>query len=344
MANYYIPIKYLLENILDADIILPSKISNQTIELGNKYSPSFVCMPFKYTLGTMIESLERGANVLIQAGGGRRYGYYSELQEKILKDLGYEFRLFNLVIVKPDLKRIYKIFKKIDKNFNVFKALYYIYIIRKMIIYMDKIDDYVRKNIGFEVNKNEFEKTISLMNDEFSKVKNPIKLYRVYRKYKKIIKKIPINKPKDCLKVGVIGELYTVMEPFSNYFLEKELASFNIQIKRFTNLDYLIFKNKKVRKKALRKTKKYQKYQMGADSSSNIYFAKYLCKNNYDGIIHIKSSFCTPEIAAMPIIDKVCKEYDVPIIYFSFDSNTSEVGIKTRLEAFNDMLEMRRNK
>jgi predicted nucleotide-binding protein (sugar kinase/HSP70/actin superfamily) len=343
MANYCIPIKYLLENILDVDIIEPLKITSKTISLGTKYSPDFVCMPFKYTLGTMIESLQKDANVLIQAGGGCRYGYYHELQEKILKDLGYEFKLYNLVSCgKTDIKKIYKIFKKIDKNFNIFKALYYLYITRNMIIYMDKVDDYIRKNIGFEQTKGSFIKLNNEMLQNFSSVKNPIKLYLVYKKYFKLIKKIKTNKPKNCLKVGVIGELYTVMEPFSNYFLETELARFNIEIKRFTNVNYLLFKNKKVIKKALRKTKEFQLYKMGADATTNVYWAKYLCLNNYDGIIHIKSSFCTPEISAMPIINKVCSKYNVPIIYFSFDSSTSEVGIKTRLEAFKDMIEMRK--
>ena len=32
------------------------------------------------------------------------------------------------------------------------------------------------------------------------------------------------------------------MEPFSNYFLEKELANHEIEIKRFTNVDYLLFR------------------------------------------------------------------------------------------------------
>ena len=81
---------------------------------------------------------------------------------------------------------------------------------------------------------------------------------------------------------------------------------------------------------------------MGADAADNIARAKYLCQNNYDGIIHIKSSFCTPEIGAMPIINKVCHDYNVPVIFFSFDANTSETGIKTRLEAFYDMIEMRK--
>jgi len=80
---------------------------------------------------------------------------------------------------------------------------------------------------------------------------------------------------------------------------------------------------------------------MGADASDNIIRTVDMCKEEFDGIIHIKSSFCTPEIGSMGIINKVCKDYDVPVLFFSFDSNTSKVGLKTRLEAFNDMIEMR---
>ena len=83
---------------------------------------------------------------------------------------------------------------------------------------------------------------------------------------------------------------------------------------------------------------------MGADASDNIARCKYLCREDYDGIIHIKSSFCTPEIGAMPIINKIANTYQKPVLFFSFDSATSETGIKTRLEAFYDMLEMRKDK
>ncbi len=344
MGKYNIPVKYLLSKITHCIIIEPEKITSKTIELGNKYSPSFVCTPFKYTLGTMIESLDKGANVIIQAGGGCRYGYYAELQEQILKDLGYDFKLYNLVTASNlNVKKLYNIFKKIDKKFSVIKAIYYLYITKNMIRYMDKIDDYVRLNIGFS-DKKSYKKLMDEMLDKFIKVKNPISLYAIYKKYNKKIKKVKVNKPKDCIKVGVIGELYTIMEPFANYFLEEELAKYNIEIKRFTNINYLLFTNKKVSKKALLNTKEFQKYKMGADASSNVYFAKYLCLKNYDGIIHIKSSFCTPEISSMVLINKVCEKYNKPVIYFSFDSSTSEVGIKTRLEAFYDMIEMRRNR
>ena len=343
MGNYSVPAKYLLSHITNLEIKIAPKITSKTIELGNKYSPEFVCTPFKYTLGTFIESLDEGANVLVQAGGGCRYGYYSELQIKILDDLGYNFEYINLVSEgKTDIKKIYKHMKKLDPNFRILKGLYYLFITSKMIKYMDICDDYIRMNIGFEKEKDSFIKLNKKMLLEFSKAKGYFDLRKIYKKYYKKMKNIEVDKPSNCLKIGIIGELYTIMEPFSNYYMEKELASYGIEVKRFTNVHYLLFEKKNKVKKYLKNTKEYIKYKMGADAADNIARTKYLCENNYDGIIHIKSAFCTPEIGAMPIINKICKKYNVPVIFFSFDSNTSEVGIKTRLEAFYDMLEMRK--
>ena len=132
------------------------------------------------------------------------------------------------------------------------------------------------------------------------------------------------------------------MEPFSNYFLEKELASMNIEIKRFTNASYLLYQKRFRTKKYLRYISKYCKYTLGADGMDNVYRSKYLIDEGYDGIIHTKPFGCTPEIGAIPIIRKVCQDGKMPIIFFSFDSQTSEAGIKTRLEAFYDMLKIKK--
>lgn len=341
MGDYCIPARYLFSHIVNCDVLIPPTITKNTIELGTKYSPEFVCTPFKYTLGTLIETLDKGANTLIQFGGGCRYGYYFELQEQILKDLGYEFTYINLISKgKTDIKKIYKDIKKIDPKFKVFKGLYYLLITIKMVKYMDKVDDYIRCNIGFSDSKR-IERYHKGMLREFSNVRGYFHLKRVYKKYFNKIKDIPVNKPNDCMKVGIIGELFTVMEPFANYNLEKELAKNKIEVKRYTNADYLLFKKSKMGKKYLKKTKEVT-YNMGADATDNIGRTKEMCEEGYDGILHIKSTFCTPEIGAMPIINKICKEYQVPVLFLSFDANTSETGLKTRLEAFYDMLEMRK--
>lgn len=343
LDNYSIPAYYVLSHISKLKIIKPPKITNKTVELGTKYSPDFVCTPFKYTLGTLLEVIEKGANTLFQFGGGCRYGYYGELQRKIIKDLGYDVSLDSLIIAgKTDLKRIYKLLKKYDPSIKLFKSIYYSLIGISMAIYMDKLDDYIRQNIGFEVSEGAFELLKENMLEELSNIKGYFNLRKVCKKYKKLFKKIEIDKPKDCIKVGLIGELYTLMESSANYDIEKDLAKHHIQIKRYTNVSYLLFKKRRKVKKSLKKLKNI-KYRMGADAVDNVCNTKELCEKGYDGIIHIKSSFCTPEIGAMPIINKVAKEYGVPVIFFSFDTNTSEVGIKTRLEAFYDMLEMRKN-
>ena len=343
LGDYYIPIKFLLTKLTKYKIIESPPITKKTIDLGSKYSPDFVCVPFKYNIGNFIETLDNGANVLIQAGGGCRYGYYSEVQEKILKDLGYNFEFYSLVDNdKITPLSLYHTFKKIDNRIPIYKMIYYIPLTILMIRYMDNIDNYIRLNIGFEVEKNSFINLKKEMLNSFKNCKGYFSLTKKYFKYKKAFKKLKINKPDNCLKVGIIGELYTSMEPFASYFLEKELANMNIEIKRFTNVSYLLYQKRLERKKNLNYIKEYCKYTIGADGMDNVYRAKYLIDQGYDGLIHIKPFGCTPEIGAIPIIRKVCQDYKMPIIYFSFDSQTSETGIKTRLEAFYDMLKIKK--
>ena len=343
LADYDVPARYLLNHITNYKIIKP-EINLNTIEIGSKHSPDFVCTPFKYTLGTLINGLDNGADTLIQFGGGCRYGYYAALQEEILKKIGYKFEMYNLITAgKTDIKRIKKIFKIIDPNIKIYKSLRYLIIAFSMVKYMDKIDDYIRENIGFEVDKGSFIRLKKKMLKDFYNCKGLFHLKRLYRKYKKRFRKIKIDKPKDYLKVGVIGELYTLMEDSANYNIEYELAKYKISIKRFTNVTYLLLKKRKKVRKYLRKMKNI-KYKLGADALDNVYHTKYLCKKKYDGIVHIKSSFCTPEIGAMPLINDIAKKNNVPVIFFSFDTNTSKVGVETRIEAFVDMLKMKKGR
>lgn len=343
IGNYYVPATYLFSKILHSEVISAPRISQKTIDLGVKYSPSFVCTPFKYTLGTMLEVIEEGADCVVQLGGGCRYGYYHELQRTIISDLGYDVKFINLIIGgRTSVFRIYRELKKIDKKFHKFKSLYYLFITLKMIKYMDLVDDYIRQYVGFQVNDGEMEKYNEEMLKEFSSCKGYFDLKRIYKKYYSLIRCVKVDIPRNITRVGIIGELYTIMEPFSNYFIEKSLASFNMSIKRYTNASYLMMIKGKFIKKNIKKYSKYVKYRMGADATDNIIRTVDMCRDGFDGIIHIKSSFCTPEIGSMGIINKVCSRYNVPVMFFSFDSNTSRVGLQTRLEAFNDMIEMRK--
>ena len=340
LGNYYIPIAYLISNITKCKVLIPPPITKKTLELGSINSPDYICVPFKYNLGNFIEALNNGANIILQAGGGCRYGYYAELQEQILKDLNYKFEFINFIEGNHvSIKKIYKFAKKLNPKLNILKYAYYGLNTILMIIIMDKLGKYSRENMGFEIEKNIFIKTESQFLTTLKRKKhNPIDIIFTYYKYKNKFKKIKINKPQNCLKVGIVGELYSIMEPYCNNNMEIKLAKYGIEVHRFTTLTYLLLKKKRNINRLLKKGKDYIKYHLGADATESIVISKELAELGYDGIIHLKSFGCTPEINAMPILERISNEYNIPIIYFSFDTGRSDVSIETRLEAFYDMM------
>jgi len=344
LGNYYIPIYYLLSRLaVNSEILTPPKMTKKTMELGEKYSPDSVCTPFKYQLGNFIESLDKGANVLMQAGGGCRFGYYAELQEQILRDLGYNFTFITLLDAKGvNVFTLYKKFKVMNPKLKRISFAYHFMLTIKMIEMLDDLEENIRNISAYEVNKGEIDAIHNKLLLDLKSVNNLRELFKFNNKYKQILSSVKLEKKSNQLKVGIVGELYTTMEPFSSFFLEKELAKMNVEVKRYTTVTYLLFKKGKEEKKLIKSANKYITYALGADGTESVAHSKELCEGGYDGIIHIKPFGCTPEVNAMPILQKISRDYNVPIIHFTFDMQTSETGVKTRLEAFYDMLKMKK--
>jgi len=345
LANYVYPIKFLLKKTTNVEVREAPKITKQTLEIGSKYSPDAVCLPFKYNLGNFIESLENGANVLMQAGGGCRYGYYAEVQEQILRDLGYDFEFISLAGkngINPI--SIYKALRKLNKRLCFIKYIYYLILFLLFVIFMDNIDVFYRENVAFEEEKGSFDKLRKHMLYSFSRNKGIFSLIVRYFKYKKLFKKIKINKPGDCLKVGVVGELYGSMEGNASLFLEKKLADMGISVRRYTNATYLILTKRFQVPFLLETCRDYCKYELGADGMDNVARSIILKEDEFDGIIHIKPFGCIPEISAVPILQKYKNDSGIPMLFLTFDVQTSEEGLNTRLEAFYEMLKMRKGK
>ena len=340
-GNYNVAVEVLVKVGLECDYLVTPPSTKKTLELGTKYSPDFVCSPFKHQLGCYIEAIEAGADVLIQVGGPCRLGYYGELHEQILKDLGYKVEFVNMAgadYSKP--LTFYNEFKKINPNLNLKKVTEGLLLAVKVVKVIDEVEDYIRQNVGFEIEEGSFDKIQKEFLNELRTVANKKELKNTYKKYMHRLKEIELNKPEHPLKVGFIGEYYTVMDPDSNHYMEKELAKKGIVIKRWMSLTNSFF-NSPV-KEIKKSIKDYAKYDMGATAMYTIMTALDYAKNHYDGIIHVKSAGCTPEIDAMPVLQKISEDYKIPIIYFSFDSQTSDVGINTRIEAFYDMMMMRK--
>jgi len=341
IGNYYIILKGLVNDLYpDAKVLPPPPITNRTIELGARCSPDFVCAPFKYNMGNYIEALDAGANVLLQTGTGCRFAYYGEVQKQILEDLGYDFTLLCLSRENTQARNAYRLLKSVDHKLRPGRfARAFVLALRKILL-MDEIENYIRQNVGFETVPDSFEALHLQLLKDLDRTRTFPQLRALRIKYRKQLKCLNVTKPDRYLRVGIVGELYTLMEPFSNYYLEKELAKSQIMVSRTMSASFLLLGKKA--NNPFRQSNGYLKYPIGATGADSVVQCKQYFDAGYDGVIHMKSYGCTPEINAMPALRNLSRDYGCPIMHLSFDTQLGETGMQTRLEAFVDMISMRK--
>ncbi|MCI8285410.1 MAG: hypothetical protein HFE90_09145 [Firmicutes bacterium] len=336
-SHYNIFIKYFVEKALDAEYIMQPQMTRRTIDIGSRYSPDYVCTPFKITLGSMIEALEAGADTIIMSPGPCRLGYYGELQEMILKELGYEFDFVNFSEYYTGyIKDMIKAMRRINPKASVPKITKTLAESAKIIMRLDEIEADYYKNCGFEINHGEYKKNWTKFLLAVETAENMRDVETAYKNAKKKFAAISISKPKNPIKVGIVGEYYTAVDSFANLDLAQKIADMGVEVHRWMNVTN---RNLRYRGKNLRvDIKDYCKYEMGPTSTANIWSARYYASHGFDGIIHAKSAGCTPEIDIMPTLQNISADYKIPILYLTYDSQTSDTGLDTRLEAFYDMI------
>lgn len=344
IGDYEVPYSILVEGCLNYKMMKCPPTTKKTVELGAKNSPDTVCTPFKILLGNYIEALNQGANVLAVLSVGCRLGFYDVLHKQILKDLGYEFEVLNLFeyASNPNPIKVFRLFNELNPELTQEKFQSVLNTAIRVTIDMDNLADFMRRNVAFELKKGMFEKNYSLYLNEARTVKSADEAITLFNKYEKIFKNIAINKPQKPLRIGLIGDLYTVMEPHGNCEIEKWLARNSIEIIRPINLTYLT-KTLFDPDSTIAKSGGYTKYYIGGNATNTVALAYEMASNEQvDGIIHMKAATCSPEITAMTILQNISKDYNLPVIYLTFDTETGEAGLHTRLEAFKDMLVMRK--
>lgn len=342
MGNYSIPVRTLAE-ALDCEILEPPRMTRRTLEIGARHSPEFVCIPFKYNLGNYIEALEAGANLLIQAGGGCRFGYYGEVQEAILRDLGYEFGMVRLV-GGFGAGEHYRDFKKVNPRLTMLRALSAYRVAIRQTRALDRVEDYLRRNSAFQIEQGEFERVHEEFLRSLDAARGVREIERLETSTLARMAEIPTERPDDLLRVGIVGELYVLMEPFSNNFVERELAKRGVEVHRFVTVSAMIDhagrKKQAYLDRMLGLAGPYLKYHIGADGTESVAMTHKLMRDGFDGVLHLKPFGCMPEVNAMSALQRLSRENTFPVLFISYDAQTSETGLTTRLDAFCDMLRM----
>ena len=345
-GHYNVLFEYFITHGLGQEYVVPPAITKRTMELGNRNSPDFVCSPFKFTLGCFLEAIEAGADTIVQVGGvvSCRLKYYGSLQEKIIKDLGYDITFVNLAKAdREHPKSFLSLIRELNPDFSMAKLLHTGVTVIAMLEALDRTQSRLNKYVGFETEDGAYDRAFrKFLNNLRTSKNNVFSVLKIYNGTKKEMQAIPVDMPENPIRIAMIGEYYTVMDDYSSHNIEKKMAKYGMYVERWMNVsNTLIHYSAPKRRKVIRD---YVKYDMGVTTTSNVGFALQCAKRGFDGVIHLKSFGCTPEIDAMPVLRNICSDYDVPILFFSFDCQNADTGIETRLEAFYDMIRMKKEK
>jgi len=352
MCNTYIVVKALLDS-LDIDFVIPPPCSKRTLELGTKYAPELACLPLKINIGNFIESIEKGADTVVITGGCGpcRFGYFGEMHREILKELGYDVEVIVLELPNGDVKEFLNRVHKITGGKNVVSIVKAVINATKVSIEVDKLDKLCAQIRPREKTRGKTDWILKKFHHQIGKVKGAKEILRLIRSTASEIQKIETDAKVSPLKIGLVGEIYTLIEPFANFNIEQMLGNMGIEIDRSLTISNWIIEHMIKPALHLRKNRPYEKAALpylktmiGGHGQETIGNSVLYAKQGYDGIIQLYPLTCMPEIVAESILPTVSDELDIPILTLIVDELTGEAGYKTRIEAFIDMLERRKER
>ncbi|RBP45521.1 acyl-CoA dehydratase activase-related protein [Garciella nitratireducens] len=352
MGNLYIGIKALLED-LKVDFVIPPFANDNTLELGSSHASEHMCTPLKLNIGNYIQSIEKGADTILITGsnGPCRFGYYGVMEQEILKDMGYDIEMVILEAPNGDITELIRRFQKVTNTKNIGKLAKELITTYRILCKVDFLEKKMQYLEAVEAEKGTIQKIRKEFKIQSMNAKGGKAIYEVLNEFSLKLDKVERNLEKSPLKIGLVGDIYTLIEPYINQNIEEQLANLGVQVDRSLYISEWIMEHVVYRPIGLTREKEIRKaaqpyldHMVGGHGWETIGYASYYCENGYDGIIQLLPFGCMPEIVAESILPSIRKDYNVPIMTLVLDELSSDTGYQTRLEAFIDLIQRKKER
>ena len=350
MGHLHVGFEQVFKN-LGVHITMPPRPNKEALMLGTRYSPECACLPFKLNLGNMIQALNQGATDIMMPGGFGpcRFGYYSVIQEQILRDLGYEFRMGRAD--DPDsLRDMLDMVKRIaglNTKWDSYKVFFFILHRLALVDWALRRSHWLRPREGERRATDRALRRCLKIIDETGRFRD---LWTAKRKVRQTLNRVAYDRNRPILRVGIVGEIFMVLEHYANMNVEERLGEMGVEVHRGLWLsDWLndryrfkLFRRNQF-KWSLRQARPYLFEPSGGESVKSVGKSVAFAKRGFDGIVHLMPFTCMPELVAQTILAKVSRDYNIPVLTLIFDEHTSPGGVQTRLEAFVDLINRKRS-
>jgi predicted nucleotide-binding protein (sugar kinase/HSP70/actin superfamily) len=331
--------------------VIPPFNTNKTLEIGSKYCSESNCLPFKMFVGNMLQAKELGADTMLITGGCGpcKLGYFGEMLKKTADDIGINMEIITLEIPDQGIGELISRVKKVSGNSNLFNVTKVVNSAKKVAVQADRIEKLARIKRARQLEAGSVDKIYQAFQKDIINIKGSKNMLNFIKQTENQLSEVLINKNAKPLKVGFVGEIYTTIDTYANFELERTLGNMGVEvIRKVTVSDWIL--NDMI-KKGLhipkdigheKAAKPYLGKIVGGHTHHTIGNSVLHAEDGYDGIIHIYPLGCMPEIVSQAILPAIEEDYDIPIMTIIRDEMTGEAGFTTRVEAFVDLIKKRR--
>lgn len=350
MGTSVVPLKSLFNGI-GAHVELGPTLSSRTVSLGVRHSPEFICTPYKYILGNMIEMLEAGTDTLLYMDGAElcRNSTYTQLLNDVLHDLGYKFKLVSTAVFeKGGIFALPQFLRQFMQDFSWSTVLREIYLAIAKMNLLDEMErrvQYIRPREWIQGSVDKIWQEGIMRIDE---AQNLEALKKVRGDMLPKVDEVEVDPTRNPVKITTTGEYYAVLEPFFNLDIERVLGRLGVEVHRSLMLgDWvkfrMIFEALGFYKSDIDlAAKPYVRWNIGGEGLVTVGQAVLHANKGFDGLVELLPFTCIPEITVLNILPRLRQDLNLPIIAFILDEQSGQAGMKTRLEAFVDLLVRRR--
>ena len=354
MGHLDIAVQALLGG-LGVDVKIAGSLSDDIVNSGKELAPEFICYPMVTLIGQMRSLIEQGVSriIMVQGKGKCRLGWYAQIMEEILNRAGFTVQVFATDSPFPwraNGRNFLERWKQIvgaPRASTVARAA--ALAVRKQSM-ADKAGDILREVRAREVVRGSGERRHKEFLHELRLAAGFFDSDNAFRRYSRDMKNIPLI-TQEPLKIALVGEIYVVNEPFVNKDVEKILGSLEQRVRVYRRLDVTSWLGSHLLKtpgavlchrRVVKAANDYIPVSVGGHGQESIGETILAKKSGMDGVLHLFPFTCMPEIIAQNILVRVSHDLDIPVLSLMISEQTGVAGMRTRLEAFCDLLYGRR--
>jgi predicted nucleotide-binding protein (sugar kinase/HSP70/actin superfamily) len=338
----------------DFDFMETPPFSEKTMEAGAALAPEFACLPLKAVLGSFVEMLDAGVDTLVMGGGHGpcRFGYYGEIQRRILEREGYHFEMRVLDPPSTSISRFYRGIRGLipASRVPIVKLARELRDVLSKVVVFDTLERWALAMRGLEVEAGTVDSALddarAIVSGAFSR--KEIKKARAEAQERFSV--VRLDREREHLAVGVVGEIFVVLEPFFNFEIDRWLGRRGVVVERSVNIADTIYPGGSnpvfgySDRAVARAAAPYLSHEVGGDGLLSVGAAAMFASRGFDAVVHFLPFTCMPEVIAKGVLGHLSGQLSLPVLSLSIDEQTGKAGVETRLEALLDLAHSKRTR